>query len=164
MGGEKIINLMNRKIINYFGINQINQLNELHKNPLFLSGLIIRFFLIFFLFPKAQNDWFLPFYSNSFQDFSFNPWDSNYLLNQNELINSAEFPYGIVMYMVYLPLTYLGYILDNIFSNFIFSKIGFCLTSLIFDYFSLIIISSLLKKYSSNILLISYWLSPLVFS
>ena len=152
---------MKKRISNFFGTSAISQLKEWQKSPLFIGGLIIRIFLIIFFLPKAQNDWFLPFFSNSFQNFSFNPWSSTYLLNQPELISSAEFPYGIVMYMVYLPLTYLGYFLDKSLSFSIFSKIGFGFTSLILDYFSLIIITTLLKKYSSNILLISYWLSPL---
>ena len=57
-------------------------LGILNKNPLFIIGLIIRIFFVIFFLPKAQEAWFLPFYSNSFQNLTFNPWDATYNLNQ----------------------------------------------------------------------------------
>ena len=136
-------------------------LGILNKNPLFIIGLIIRIFFVIFFLPKAQEAWFLPFYSNSFQNLTFNPWDATYNLNQNYISTSASFPYGIVMYLGYLPLTVIGFLLDKLLNIAIFFKIGFGLTSLIFDYSLLIVISKLVKKYSINLLLIAYWLSPL---
>lgn len=146
---------------NYLEINKLRSFKSLHKNPLFIIGLFLRIFLIIFLLPKAQQDWFIPFFKNNIQDFSLNPWLSSYTLNQNEIVNTASFPYGIVMYLAYLPFTLLGYFSDKFFNTYLFASIGLGLTSLFFDYFSLITISRLLKKYKTNLLLISYWLSPL---
>ena len=65
------------------------------------------------------------------------------------------------MYFAYYPLTLIGYSLDNLLNTFLFASIGFGLTSMFFDYIALITISRLLKQYKTNLLLISYWLSPL---
>ena len=131
---------------------------ELHRSKIFIIGFFLRIFLIFSCEPLIQKIWFIEFIKNSLKSIEFNPWQAH-LVNGGDVL---AFPYGYVMYLAYFPLTTIGLFIDKYFDLFYFSKIGFGLTSLIFDYGILISISLLLKKYSPKLLLLAYWFSPLV--
>jgi len=101
---------------------------------------------------------FVELITNSFDSGIFNPWTAHTLSGGDSL----AFPYGIVMYMAYAPLTFLGYNLDNILSTTFFANVGFSFSSLLFDYLLLLAIALLSRGFSTRIILISYWSSPLV--
>jgi len=139
-------------------IREKQLLNEVHKSKLFKYGLIIRFFLIIFCIPNIQKIWFLEFINNSIESLSFNPWQAH--LSAGGDIQA--FPYGYIMYLFYLPLTATGWLFDKLFTLEYFSRFGFGITTLIFDYGILLSIISLLKNYSPKLLLIAYWFSPVI--
>ena len=147
--------------INLFAQNTIEEnrlLSELHSSKIFLYGLIIRLIFIIFCFPLTQKIWFLDFINNSFESFGFDPWTKHINLGGDSL----AFPYGFMMYIIYSPLTFIGWLIDQYFDFTYFSKIGLAITNLIFDYGILLGIAFLIKKYSPKLLLILYWFSPLV--
>ena len=66
------------------------------------------------------------------------------------------------MYLFYLPLTTLGWLFDKLLNLEYFARFGFAITTLIFDYGILLGIIRLLKNYSSKLILIAYWCSPVI--
>ena len=141
--------------LNYFQLHLIKTLN---KNKLFQIGLLIKILLIFFITPNITSSLFLPFIRNIFTDYSIDPWHK-FLINDG---NINSFPYGLSMILAYLPLSFLGDLLDKYLFDINFFETGFKLSSLIFDYFLFILISLLSKNKESNILIFSYWLSPII--
>lgn len=140
------------------GVQEMRLIAALHCHRLFYAGLAFRLFLILFAIPYIQNIWFIPFITDSLQAHTFNPWNSH-LSSGGDVM---AFPYGVVMYLAYLPLTALGWLVDQALSTGWFAKVGFGLTSLFFDYSLLVGIAMLARQYSPKLLLISYWCSPLV--
>ena len=138
------------------GVQERHRLADLHRHRLFYSGLAIRVFFILFAIPQIQEDWFIPFITH--RPLGINPWES-YLVSGGDPL---AFPYGIVMYLAYLPFTTLGWCLDQLLSTGWFTTVGFGLTSLIFDYSLLLIIALLARSYSGRLLLVTYWCSPIV--
>ena len=139
-------------------VDEKRLLIEIHRSSLFNVGLILRILFIIFFIPLIQNIWFIKFITNSLDTFTLNPWSGHLLAGGNEI----AFPYGYVMYICYLPLTALGWLIDQSTDINYFSKIGFGLTSIFIDYGILISIALLARNYSSRLLLITYWCSPLV--
>ena len=141
----------------FIPINILNLIQEINKNFLFRFGLILKLFLIFFALPNIYSSWFIPFYQNSFDLNLANPWGSHILSNGDSL----AFPYGVVMYISYLILPFLGYVLESFVPTFLFISFGIGLTTLFFDYCCLIFIALISRKYSLQLLIITYWLSPI---
>jgi uridine kinase len=140
------------------GIEESRLLVGLQHQPLFYVGLGIRFLLILLAIPQIEQAWFIPFLTDTLSPLTFNPWSAH--LNTGG--DALAFPYGVVMYLAYLPLTSLGNGLDQLLSTNWFDKVGFGLTSLFFDYGLVVGIALLARQYSPNLLLITYWFSPLV--
>jgi len=133
------------------------EIENLNKDKLFISGLIIKIILIIFSKPLIH-DLFIPFIQNSILNPSIDPW-SNYISEGGD-INS--FPYGLIMLIGYFPLSALGNFIDlNIIDLNLF-EFGFKFSSLIFDYLLLIVLFALLKYESKKLLIFCYWLSPVV--
>ena len=141
--------------MNYRLVNKINFFNQ---SKLFLFGLILKIFIILTLEPLISNKLFLPFIDNFINNLTIDPW-SNFLENSGDI---NAFPYGITMLIGYLPLSFLGRFLDQNFYDFNLFELGFKFTSLFYDYLLLIFLSFLTKNKSSKILIIAYWLSPIV--
>ena len=137
-------------------VQDYRQLLALNRHPLFYAGLLLRLSLILFAVPHIRESWFIPFITH--QPVTFNPWEG-YISSGG---NPVAFPYGIVMYLAYLPLTFIGGALAHLLSANYMTSIGFGFTSLIFDYFLLLSIGLLAQKYSIRLLLLSYWFSPVV--
>ena len=140
------------------GVEEMRLLAAFHHHSLFYAGGAFRCFLILCAIPHIQNIWFIPFITDSLQAHTFNPWNSHLSAGGDAM----AFPYGVVMYLAYLPLTALGWSLDQALSTGWFAKVGFGLTSLFFDYGLLVGIAMLARQYSPKLLLFSYWCSPLV--
>ena len=103
---------MFRSQLNFSDKNLINkrflkQIEIIHKDKLFIFGLVLKIFLIIFSAPLIHN-LFIPFINNSILNFSFDPW-SNFIAVGGD-VNS--FPYGLMMLLAYLPLSALGHFLD----------------------------------------------------
>ena len=139
-------------------IEEKRLLFELHGSWLFRFGIIFRVLFILLCIPLVQKLWFITFITNSLQFSAFDPWTTHVIAGGDEM----AFPYGYMMYLTYLPLTALGWGMDQSLEISYFSKVGFGFTSLFLDYGILIGIAFLLRKYSPKLLLLSYWCSPIV--
>jgi len=126
-------------------------MRKLVLHPLFLLGLTIRLVLIFMLQPLAVTEWYMPFLDASTNQFTLDPWAI--WLDQGGDI--AAFPYGYVMWVALLPLT----LLFKLFGISLFY--GYVTTLLIADFSLLAALRKLLPK-CDRLLLVAYWLSPIV--
>ncbi len=142
--------------MNYKSIQIIQNLN---KSKLFQFGLIIKIIIIISYQPFISSSLFLPFIENFINNPNFDPW-TNFLEDSGD-INS--FPYGITMLLGYLPLSMIGNLFDQILNDNNFLELGFKFTSLLYDYILFIILSFLIQHKSQKLLIICYWLSPIVF-
>tara|TARA_Y100000589_G_scaffold328280_1_gene372043 strand:+ start:3438 stop:5435 length:1998 start_codon:yes stop_codon:yes gene_type:complete len=133
------------------------EIEILHKDKLFIFGLIVKIILLIFSTPLIHN-LFIPFIKNSILNFSVDPW-SNYIAIGGD-INS--FPYGLIMLLAYLPLSSLGQFFDTNILDLNLMAFGFKFSSLIFDYSLLLVLFTLLKYQSQRLLILCYWLSPVV--
>jgi uridine kinase len=77
------------------------RLSKLYLNPLFLLGLAIRLLLVVLVLPSPVNNWYMPFLDVSTQHPTVDPW-ATWLLAGG---TPVAFPYGYVMWLVFLPLT-----------------------------------------------------------
>ena len=139
-------------------IKDLRNLKSISSDGVFIALLIIKVILLLSFHPLTHINWFIPFLKDSLNDFSLIPWN-NFLNNDG---NSLSFPYGISMWIAYLPLTSLGWAIDKVFSINFFTFIGFKLTSLLFDYFTLISLAFLTNFKRIRLLIVLYWSSPLV--
>tara|TARA_B100000886_G_scaffold339897_1_gene306868 strand:- start:5663 stop:7723 length:2061 start_codon:yes stop_codon:yes gene_type:complete len=145
-----------QKITDSFGISEQRNLKLLNKDFLFYIGLFVRFIFIFSITPFIHKIWFLPFLETSILD--LDPW-SSFLSKGGDYLS---FPYGFVMYIFYKLITSIGFALDSFLAVNFFAKIGFGLSSLLFDLGTLYGIAFIAKKYSIKALLLFYWCSPIV--
>lgn len=126
-------------------------MKKLLHNPLFIVGLMVRILLIASITPYAVSSWYAPFLDTSTQLFTFDPWST---WHANEGILTA-FPYGYVMWLVLLPMTLAAKLLGFPLAT------GYALTLLIADVGLLLTLHHLLPK-RHYLLLLAYWLSPIV--
>lgn len=145
------------KAINPYSLKESRELYSLHRHPLFITGIFIRIFLIVFTKPIYQSKWFLPFLEHSINN-PFDPWTS-FLATGGDI---SAFPYGSIMYIIYLPFIYIGNLIDQNLSISLFSGYGLSITTCLLDYGVLIAIVVLSRSFSKRLLLLSYWCSPVV--
>ncbi|MBF0175271.1 MAG: phosphoribulokinase/uridine kinase [Magnetococcales bacterium] len=123
----------------------------------FLAGLLARGVLILVATSWAQAHWFVPFIRDTVLHIPQNPW-STFLSQHGDLL---AFPYGPVMYLSYLPGVLIGALFDTLLSSHGLVLIGFGLTTLLFDFFTLMLLRSLFPAEEKRVLQL-YWLSPIV--
>lgn len=119
----------------------------------FLCGLALRLGGIFKLSPTPILEWFAPFMVYSLQFPTLDPWTC---FLQNGSIKA--FPYGIVMFIVLLPLSGIAYLLNSSLAS---VGGGISATLIIAD----VAILALLRRILPNrdkLLLFFWWISPLV--
>ncbi|WP_261373137.1 uridine kinase [Yersinia bercovieri] len=126
-------------------------MRKLLLNPLFIFGLVIRLGLILLIQPQPVVEWYVPFLNISTTTFSLDPWTT--WLAQGG--NPVAFPYGYVMWLVFLPLT----LLCNLLSLPLIY--GYGLTLVLAD-FSLLQLLRKMIPGRDRLLLAVYWLSPIV--
>lgn len=126
-------------------------MSKLCVSPLFLLGLTLRFCLIFSLAPLAISAWYGPFLEHSISPLTLDPWSS--WINQGG--NVAAFPYGYAMWLVFLPLTLTTKLVG------VPIRYGYELTLLTVDFAVLMSLEKLVPG-RQRLLLIAYWLSPIV--
>lgn len=120
-------------------------------NPLFLLGLLARLALIFVVLPTPVTEWYAPFLNASTAYFNLDPWAV--WLNQGG--TPAAFPYGFVMWLIFVPFTLLcklfGFPLPY----------GYGSTLLAVD-IALLLVLRKMSLGRDRLLLATYWFSPIV--
>ena len=128
------------------------------RDPLFQAGLAIRLLLILLVVPATYSDWFLPFLQNSLAATALiDPWAAH----QAAGLDPRAFPYGIGMYLVLMPLTALGTLIEGLSGDPGAAAIGLGLTILALDLAMLAVLHQVQPERHRKVLLL-YWLSPIV--
>ena len=108
-------------------------LKKLCLQPFFLLGIVIRLVLIYATVPLAAISWYAPFLETSISQFSLDPW-STWI---NTSGSPVAFPYGYVMWLAFLPMSFAAKYLGCSF------LCGYKLTLLIADFSLLLILKKL---------------------
>ena len=118
-------------------------------NPLFIAGLVVKVFMVFFVLPAPVIDWYLPFIESSF---SLDPW-ATWTANGG---STQAFPYGYVMWILFIPLV-------NLFLSIgLPAFVGYGATLILADIGLLYFFNKIIKTTRINLILAVYWLSPIV--
>lgn len=134
-----------------FGSEKTSKMISVFQNPVFLFGLIFKVILIIFIAPAPVVNWYLPFLESSISQFHIDPWGS--WGGKGE--NLEAFPYGYVMWALFVPLIYFSKLLGlNL-------LLGYSITLLVFDLIALILLIKLIDKNNKTVITF-YWLSPIV--
>lgn len=119
--------------------------------PMFLIGLAVRVILIILTMPIAVMEWYVPFLDVSTATFTLDPWSAWVSADGAP----DAFPYGSAMWLALLPIT-------------LFAKLagipilyGYQLTILLADFCLLLTLRQLLPD-RDRLLLLVYWLSPII--
>lgn len=126
-------------------------MKKLCFNPFFILGLLIRLALIVTMAPHPAIDWYVPFLDITTAHLSVDPW-AVWLKAGGA---PAAFPYGYVMWIVFLPLVFIAKLIGFPL------QYGYQLTLLAADFVLLFILHRLLPG-RQKLLLVSYWLSPII--
>jgi uridine kinase len=126
-------------------------MKALFAHPLFSAGLALRVLLIALMLPKGATEWYVPFLESSIAQFSLDPW-AVWLSNGG---SPASFPYGYAMWLTLLPLSLVCAALG------VPLLYGYALTLLAADLGLLLLLRNMLVT-TNRLLLILYWLSPIV--
>ena len=116
---------------------------------LFLVGVLARLFLVFSVEPSAAITFYIPFIDSGVSAFSLNPWLEWKSSGGSEL----AFPYGMAMYLVFVPAFVIGDFLS------VPPYFSYFLTIFLMEFLLLI---GLAKVMRGNISLITalFWFSP----
>lgn len=119
--------------------------------PMFIAGLAVRLVLIVCMTPLAVIEWYGPFLDVSTSVLTLDPW-SAWIARDG---TPVAFPYGYAMWMVFLPMTLVA--------KFIGLPLLYAhqLTILFADFCLLLTLRRLLPD-RNRLLLLAYWLSPIV--
>jgi hypothetical protein len=125
-------------------------MKHLFRHPLFIAGLIVRLVLLALVLPRAASQWYVPFLNASLGQFTLDPWQAFLAMGGQDM----AFPYGYVMWGLFLPLTKL---MDLLGAR---TYWGYGLTLLVADIALLMILRQMLKV-KDRVLLLIYWVSPI---
>jgi len=126
-------------------------MKKLLLHPLFLGGLFIRLGFIAIVVPLAVLQWYAPFLEVTTAHFTLDPWGT--FIQQGGA--PAAFPYGYVMWLIFLPMTLLMKLLGlSVFQ-------GYGITLLVADFVLLLALRKMLPG-RDRLLLVIYWLSPII--
>lgn len=126
-------------------------MRNLFSDPLFAAGLLIRLLMLAFVLPQAPVEWYVPFMQVTTEHFTLDPWHAWREAGGSE----HAFPYGYVMWLLFIPLTYLAGLAG------VDGYYGYGLTLLLADIALLAGLKALLEV-KPRVLLAAYWLSPIV--
>lgn len=133
------------------GTGGVTGMKKLLLHPLFLLGLVLRIALILAVEPRPVSSWFVPFLDASTAVLTLDPW-THWTAIGGDL---AAFPYGYAMWFAMLPLTVLCKLVG------LPLRFGYATTLLAADFCVLLALLQLQPK-RQRLLLIAYWLSPIV--
>lgn len=119
--------------------------------PMFITGLAVRLVLIVCMTPLAVTQWYAPFLDVSISVLTLDPW-SAWIAGEG---TSVAFPYGYAMWVAFLPMSVIAKLvgLPLLYAH--------QLTLLVADFCLLLTLRRLLPDRQS-LLLLAYWLSPIV--
>ncbi|HEX5056003.1 MAG TPA: uridine kinase [Gammaproteobacteria bacterium] len=126
-------------------------MRKLFDDPLFAAGLLIRLLMLVLVLPQAALEWYVPFMKVTAGDLTLDPWHAWLASGGSEY----AFPYGYVMWLIFLPMTYLCGLLG------VDGYYGYGLTLLFADVALQGGLKALLDV-RPRVLLATYWLSPIV--
>ncbi|WP_310630227.1 uridine kinase [Paraburkholderia sp.] len=135
----------------FVGARGRQSMKKLIYHPLFLVGLIVRIGLIALLVPVTVKQWYAPFLETSVSTFSLDPW----LVWLQQGGTHVAFPYGYVMWVVFLPLTLVCKLIG------VQVAYGYGLTLLAADIALLTLLTRIFPG-RERLLLAVYWWSPIV--
>jgi uridine kinase len=128
-----------------------SDMRKIFKTRLFMIGLLLRLGMLICVLPQAAAIWFVPFLETTTRHFTLDPWHVFLTAGGPE----AAFPYGYVMWLAFLPFTWICNLLD------IGAYPAYGLTLLVADVGLLLILKKLFQP-TDRLLLSTYWLSPIV--
>ena len=119
--------------------------------PMFITGLVVRLVLILCMTPLAVTEWYAPFLDASTSGLNMDPW-SAWIASGG---SPAAFPYGYIMWLVFLPLTLVAKLTGwpMLYAH--------QLTLLVADFCLLLTLRRLLPD-RQRLILFTYWLSPII--
>lgn len=119
--------------------------------PMFTIGLAVRLVLIVCMAPLAVTEWYAPFFDVSTSVLTVDPW-STWIERGG---TPVAFPYGYAMWVAFLPMTIVAKLtgLSLIYAYY--------LTILVADFYLLLTLRKLLPD-RERLLLLAYWLSPII--
>ena len=120
-------------------------------NPLFVIGLAVRLILIICMAPFAVTQWYAPFLDISTSVLTMDPWSVWTAMEGSPV----AFPYGYAMWLAFLPLALLAKFIG------LPPLYAYQLTILVADFCLLLTLRWLLPD-RQRLLLLVYWLSPII--
>lgn len=120
-------------------------------HPMFMTGLAVRLVLIVCMTPVAVTQWYAPFLDVSTSVLTLDPW-SAWIAREGAPV---AFPYGYAMWVVFLPMTLVAKLIG------LPLLYAYQLTILVADFCLLLTLRRLLPD-RQRLLLLAYWLSPIV--
>ena len=120
-------------------------------SPLFMLGLVIRIVLFLTLLPHPVVEWYAPFMDSSSSLLTLDPWTA-WLSKGGSL---KAFPYGYAMWIFFLPLALVCKIFGLV------PVYGIGMTLVLADFYLLNLFQKILPG-RERLVLIAYWLSPIV--
>ena len=126
-------------------------MKKLCLQPLFFIGLLLRLALIIGMAPAPISVWYVPFLDASTSMLTLDPW-ATWLANGETI---AAFPYGYAMWLFFLPMTIVSKLTN------LPLQYGYEVTLLSADFCLFFTLNKLLPG-RQRLLLLAYWLSPIV--
>jgi uridine kinase len=120
-------------------------------HPMFTIGLAVRLVLIVCMTPLAVTQWYVPFLDAGTSVLTLDPW-SAWIAMEGAPV---AFPYGYAMWVAFLPMTHVVKLIG------LPLLIAYQLTLLVADFCLLLTLRRLLPD-RDRLLLLAYWLSPIV--
>jgi uridine kinase len=126
-------------------------MKKLLLQPMFMIGLAVRLVLIVCMAPLAVMEWYAPFLDVSTSVLTMDPW-SVWTASGG---NPVAFPYGIAMWVAFIPMTLVAKItgLPLLYAYY---------STLLAADFSLLLTLNRLLPDRQRLLLLTYWLSPII--
>lgn len=126
-------------------------MTKMFLQPMFMIGLAARLVLIVCMAPLAVTEWYAPFLDVSTSVLTADPW-STWIARGG---TPVAFPYGYAMWVVFLPMTLVAKLTG------LPLLYAYHLTILAADFCLLLTLRRLLPD-RQRLLLLAYWLSPII--
>jgi uridine kinase len=127
-------------------------MKSLFLNPFFSVGVVIRALLFGVAIQPAALNWYVPFLVFSVTGVYLDPWEAFVGAGGGQ----ESFPYGYAMWVFFLP----GMLVCKAFE--FQPLLGYVVSLFVADLLLLLVLRKLLPNFKDYVLLIAYWLSPIV--
>jgi uridine kinase len=126
-------------------------MKQMLRHPLFLTGLALRLLLLWMVLPEPVAQWYTSFMDKTAAAMTIDPWDVWTQAGGSPF----AFPYGLVMWLVLLPAALVAKGLG-------FAQNGaYGLTLLAVDLLLFLTLAKLVP-HRNKLVLVAYWLSPVI--